>query len=91
MTLPDQNELREKLEKLWIERNGTGTDACSTCRPPHICAWHTAMIDEQIEIVQAEILAAQLSLLDSLDHEPQMFGDWQQVIEDYRTKLGESK
>jgi hypothetical protein len=44
--------LRKQLENLWIERNGSGTDACSRCRSPVICSWHAAMIDEEMTLFE---------------------------------------
>lgn len=38
----------------------------------------------------AAVLEAQLDLLDRLDSNPQMFGDWEQVIEDERAALKKS-
>jgi hypothetical protein len=53
MKTPPQSE-RKKLETWWAETNGTGTDACSTCRPSHICAWHRARLDELADLILAE-------------------------------------
>lgn len=56
MTRDTRSTFEEKLRAVWIERNGTGTDACSTCRPPHICAWHEAMIDDIRDLIKSEVI-----------------------------------
>lgn len=56
MTRDTRSTFEEKLRAVWIERNGTGTDACSTCRPPHICAWHEAMIDDIRDLIKSDVI-----------------------------------
>lgn len=60
----------EWLVSWWIEANGTGTDACSACRPPVICAWHQARLEE----IEARIAAerAEADLLARIDEQRQL-------------------
>jgi hypothetical protein len=48
------DKLIEQLEPWWIETNGTGTDACSRCRPPYVCSWHSARLDDLADFVLSE-------------------------------------
>jgi hypothetical protein len=50
MTMPSDNKERE-LEDWWVETNGTGTDACSSCNPEFICSWHTARLDDLVALI----------------------------------------
>lgn len=45
------------LTAWWVNTNGTGTDACSTCRPPVICSWHQARLEELATYISQKIVS----------------------------------
>lgn len=48
------NNTDTKLEAWWIECNGIGTAACPKCRPPRICSWHQARLEDLKGIILAD-------------------------------------
>ena len=49
-------EDKEQLANWWRVANGTGTEACKTCRPAKICAWHIARLEDLDELITARVV-----------------------------------
>lgn len=80
---------QEQLEAWHWENEGTGTEACKTCRQPdHICAWHLARLRDLEDIITALIQEAVNEVLGANEagRYDRLTAHQKQILIDYHTK-----